>query len=68
MRLEGIDPIEARKAKRTTARLKAAKAMTFQECADRYRGDERDKAELYRLRRACKQASALSSARLNIAR
>jgi integrase len=36
MRLEGIDPIEARKAARTTARLKAAQGMTFKGCAERY--------------------------------
>jgi integrase len=32
----GIDPIEAGKAKRAQARLEAAKAMTFQQCADAY--------------------------------
>jgi integrase len=35
-RLDGIDPIEARKATRTQAKLEAAKAMTFRECAERY--------------------------------
>jgi integrase len=34
--LEGIDPIEARKAKRAGERLAAATAMTFQECAASY--------------------------------
>jgi Arm DNA-binding domain len=34
LRHEGIDPIEARKAERTRARLDAAKAMTFQQCAE----------------------------------
>ncbi len=34
--LEGIDPIEARNAKRAEARLAAATAMTFEQCADRY--------------------------------
>jgi integrase len=36
MRLDGIDPIAARKAARSQVRLDAAKAMTFQECAERY--------------------------------
>jgi integrase len=36
LRHEGIDPIEARRATRSKARLDAAKAMTFQECADAY--------------------------------
>jgi integrase len=36
VRLDGIDPIEARKATRTQAKLEAAKAMTFRECAERY--------------------------------
>src|SRR6516164_3757946 len=36
LRHEGIDPIEARKAERMRARLDAAKAMTFQQCADAY--------------------------------
>jgi len=36
LRHEGIDPIEARKAERLRARLDAAKAMTFRECADAY--------------------------------
>jgi integrase len=36
LRLEGIDPIEARKAKRGEERLAAATAMTFQECAEAY--------------------------------
>jgi integrase len=36
LRHEGIDPIEARKAARLRARLDAAKAMTFKECADAY--------------------------------
>ena len=33
---DGIDPIEARKAAREQARLEAAKAKTFKECADAY--------------------------------
>jgi integrase len=33
LRHEGIDPIEARKAQRMQARLDAARAMTFQQCA-----------------------------------
>jgi integrase len=36
MRLDGIDPTAARKAARSQVRLDAAKAMTFQECAERY--------------------------------
>jgi integrase len=36
LRLEGIDPIEARKAKRAEERLAEATAMTFQECAEAY--------------------------------
>ncbi len=35
-RLAGIDPIEARKADRATARLEAARAMTFRQCAEAY--------------------------------
>jgi integrase len=34
--LDGIDPIEARKAARTTGRLEAARGMTFKECAERH--------------------------------
>ena len=36
LRLEGIDPIESRRAERAKARLAAAKAMTFKMCAERY--------------------------------
>jgi integrase len=36
LRHEGVDPIEARKAKRSEERLAAAKATTFRECAERY--------------------------------
>lgn len=36
LRHEGIDPIEARKAKQAEDRLAAATAMTFKECAERY--------------------------------
>src|SRR5215831_9947146 len=36
LRHAGTDPIEARKAARAQERLDAAKAMTFQQCADRY--------------------------------
>jgi integrase len=35
-RYEGIDPIEARRAERARQRLEAAKAITFNECADAY--------------------------------
>lgn len=34
--LEGIDPIEARNETRQAARLDAAKALTFRECAEKY--------------------------------
>jgi Arm DNA-binding domain len=34
LRLEGIDPLEARKAQRTAAQLEASKAMTFGACVD----------------------------------
>jgi integrase len=36
LRLDGIDPIEARKAQRTASRLEAAKAMTFGACVEAY--------------------------------
>jgi integrase len=36
LRHEGIDPIETRRAQRAKARLDAAKAITFRECADNY--------------------------------
>ena len=36
LRHEGIDPIEARKAKHAEERLAAATALTFKECAERY--------------------------------
>jgi integrase len=35
-RLEGRDPIEARRAKRMAAQIDAAKAITFKECAEAY--------------------------------
>ncbi len=35
-RLDGKDPIEMRRAERSTAKLDAAKAMSFRACADRY--------------------------------
>jgi integrase len=35
-RHEGIDPIEARRAKRAQQRLDAAKAITFKQCAESY--------------------------------
>ena len=35
-RLDGLDPIEARRGKRIQAKLDAAKAMTFEACAERY--------------------------------
>src|SRR5882762_4150093 len=34
LRLDGVDPIEYRRAKRTAAKLDAAKTMTFKECAE----------------------------------
>jgi integrase len=36
LRLNGVDPIDARKAQRNANRLEAAKAMTFAQCADAY--------------------------------
>jgi integrase len=36
LRLDGLDPIEVRKATRTKVKLDAAKAMTFKACAERY--------------------------------
>jgi integrase len=36
MKLDGIDPIEARKEQRASARLAAANAMTFKSCAEAY--------------------------------
>jgi len=36
LRLDGIDPIETRKVARAQARLAAAKATTFKDCAERY--------------------------------
>jgi integrase len=36
LRLDGIDPIEARRGQRLAARLEAARAMTFAECAAAY--------------------------------
>ena len=36
LRLDGIDPIQARQHDRTKERLEAAKAVTFRDCADSY--------------------------------
>jgi hypothetical protein len=36
LRLDGTDPIEARKATRVAARINAAKVMTFRQCAEAY--------------------------------
>ena len=36
LRVQGIDPIAARKAERTKAALEAARAMTFDQCRDAY--------------------------------
>ncbi len=36
LRLDGKDPIETRRAARQAARVEAAKAMTFKQCAERY--------------------------------
>jgi integrase len=36
LRHEGIDPIDTRRAQRARARLDAAKAITFKECAENY--------------------------------
>jgi integrase len=35
-RLDGMDPIEARRAERMKAKLEAARSMTFRQCADAY--------------------------------
>ena len=35
-RIEGIDPIEARRTARRSAKLEAAKAVTFKQCAENY--------------------------------
>ena len=35
-RLDGLDPIEVRKAARLSAQLGASKAVTFKDCAKRY--------------------------------
>lgn len=34
--LDGVDPIEVRKEKRTVRKLEAAKVITFKECAEKY--------------------------------
>ena len=39
LRLDGIDPLEHKRAQQTAARLEAAKAMSFGECVDRLLGD-----------------------------
>jgi integrase len=36
LRLEGIDPIEARRAERAAAQITAATSITFKQCASRY--------------------------------
>jgi integrase len=36
LRLNGVDPLEARQAARSAAKLDAAKAITFRACADQY--------------------------------
>src|SRR2546429_7432308 len=36
LRLEGVDPIEERRARRAGQQLEAAKAITFRECAEGY--------------------------------
>jgi len=36
LRYEGVDPIEARRTMRVRAKLEAAKAITFKECAEAY--------------------------------
>src|SRR5262249_36050399 len=42
LRLDGIDPIEAKRADRSQQQLEAAKAMTVQQCADAYIASHRD--------------------------
>ena len=41
MLLAGIDPLAERSERKTAARLDAAKALTFSECADRYHAAHR---------------------------
>ena len=36
MRVQGIDPIDARRSERTRGKLEAAAGMSFRECAERY--------------------------------
>jgi len=36
LRLSGIDPLEARKAEKTAAQIRAATVVTFKQCAERY--------------------------------
>ena len=42
LRVEGIDPIEARNAERAAQEIEAARAMTFDQCADAYIASHRD--------------------------
>jgi hypothetical protein len=38
LRLQGVDPIEARRAERARSAVDAAKAITFNQCAEKYMG------------------------------
>src|SRR5258707_4605138 len=40
LRADGIDPIEARRAKKAVQALAEAKSLTFDECCDGYAGDD----------------------------
>src|SRR5262245_40335488 len=43
LRLDGVDPLEARKAQRAAIQVEAAKAMTFRQCAEGYIKDNEGK-------------------------
>lgn len=57
--IDGIDPIDARKAAKQVARLKAAKALTFGECAQKY--IEAHKAGWKNAKHAAQWTSTLST-------
>ena len=56
LRLDGIDPIEARRARKAALRAEAAKAMTFGQCVDGY---FRDHANAWSARYRVDWASSL---------
>ena len=57
-RLDGLDPIEARRGKRIQAKLDAAKAMTFAACAERYIASHKAVGAIRSTRRNGRQLSA----------